>query len=63
MPVRRKPTHRPNPETTLSLLKTLTPEEATGEVAAIYAQTQAAWGGVPNVMRIWSSSPFLLKQQ
>ena len=24
---------------------------------------QAAWGGVPNVMRVWSASPFLLRQQ
>lgn len=47
----------------MSLLKTLPPEEATGEVAEIYAQMQAAWRSVPNVLRIWSSSPFLLKQQ
>ena len=47
----------------MSLLKTATPENATGEVAEIYAQMRAVWGSVPNVLRVWSASPFLLRQQ
>jgi alkylhydroperoxidase family enzyme len=47
----------------MSMLQTVTPESATGDVADIYAQINQAWGGVPNVMRVWSASPFLLKQQ
>ena len=47
----------------MSLLKTVSPNEATGEVAAVYEQIKAAFGGVPNVLSIWSASPPLLKQQ
>lgn len=47
----------------MSILKTVAPENATGEVAAIYAQIQEAWGQVPTAIQIFSSNPFLLKQQ
>lgn len=47
----------------MSLLKTVPPTEASGEVAAIYDQIKAAFGGVPNVLSIWSASPYFLKQQ
>jgi uncharacterized peroxidase-related enzyme len=47
----------------MSLLKSVPPTEATGEVAVIYEQIKAAFGGVPNVMSIWSASPYFLKQQ
>lgn len=47
----------------MSLLRTVTPEAATGEVAEIYAQIQKAWGHVPTAIQIFSANPFLLKQQ
>lgn len=47
----------------MSLIQTVQPEDAQGEIAEIYAQIRHAFGNVPNVMRIWSASPFLLKQQ
>jgi len=47
----------------MSILQTVTPENATGEVAAIYAQIQEAWGHVPTAIQIFSANPFLLKQQ
>ena len=47
----------------MSILQMATPDTARGDVADIYAQIGQAWGGVPNVMRIWSASPFLLRQQ
>jgi alkylhydroperoxidase family enzyme len=50
-------------ENAMSLLKTVPPASATGEVAAIYTQMAQAWGNVPSVMQVWSASPFLLKQQ
>lgn len=47
----------------MSLILTIQPEDAQGETAEIYAQIQQAFGSVPNVLKIWSASPFLLKQQ
>ncbi|MHB8914990.1 MAG: carboxymuconolactone decarboxylase family protein [Thiobacillus sp.] len=47
----------------MSILQTVTPETATGEVAAIYAQIQQAWGQVPTAIQAYSANPFLLKQQ
>ena len=47
----------------MSILQTVKPEVATGEVAAIYAQIQNAWGHVPTAMQVFSSNPFLLKHQ
>ncbi|MFP5419342.1 MAG: carboxymuconolactone decarboxylase family protein [Gammaproteobacteria bacterium] len=47
----------------MSILQTVTPEAATGEVAAIYAQIRQAWGQVPTAIQVFSSNPFLLKQQ
>ena len=46
----------------MTLLQTISPATAQGETAQIYAQMKEAFGGVPNAMQIWSSSPFLLKQ-
>lgn len=34
----------------MSILSTVTPESATGEVAEIYAQIQNAWGHVPTAI-------------
>lgn len=47
----------------MSILQTVKPEAASGEVAAIYAQIREAWGQVPTAMQVFSSNPFLLKQQ
>ena len=47
----------------MSLMPTQSPESATGEVAEIYAQIQAALGSVPNAFRIWSPNPIWLRQQ
>lgn len=47
----------------MSILHTVTPESATGEVAEIYAQIQNAWGHIPTAIQAYSANPFLLKQQ
>ena len=47
----------------MSILQTVTPESATGEVAEIYAQIKNAWGHVPTAIQAYSANPFLLKQQ
>jgi uncharacterized peroxidase-related enzyme len=47
----------------MSILRTVTPESATGEVAEIYAQIKSAWGHVPTAMQVFSAHPFLLRHQ
>ena len=47
----------------MSILQTVTPESATGEVAEIYAQIKSAWGHVPAAIQAFSANPFLLKHQ
>ena len=47
----------------MSLMPMQSPESATGEVAEIYAQIQAALGSVHNAFRIWSANPLWLRQQ
>jgi uncharacterized peroxidase-related enzyme len=47
----------------MSLIHMIQPADAVGEVAEIYAQIEQAFGAVPNVLKIWSISPVLLKQQ
>ena len=47
----------------MSILQTVKPEAATGEVAEIYAQIQKAWGHVPAAIQVFSANPFLLKHQ
>ncbi len=47
----------------MSILQTVKPESASGEVAAIYAQIQQAWGQVPTAIQLYSANPFLLRQQ
>jgi uncharacterized peroxidase-related enzyme len=47
----------------MSILQTVTPETATGEVAEIYAQIKNAWGHVPTSIQVFSANPFLLKHQ
>jgi alkylhydroperoxidase family enzyme len=45
------------------LIKTTNPEEATGELADLYAQIKAIRGRVPMSSRLWSASTEQLKQQ
>jgi uncharacterized peroxidase-related enzyme len=47
----------------MSILQTVSPETATGEVAEIYAQIKNAWGNVPTAIQAFSANPFLLKHQ
>lgn len=47
----------------MSILQTVTPESATGEVAEIYAQIKSAWGHVPTAIQAYSANPFLLRHQ
>ena len=47
----------------MSILQTVSPENATGEVAEIYAQIKNAWGHVPTAIQAFSANPFLLKHQ
>ena len=47
----------------MSILDTVTPDQATGEVAEIYAQIQNAWGHVPAAIQVFSATPFLLRHQ
>lgn len=47
----------------MSILKTVKPEDATGEVAAIYAQMKETMGRVPTSFQLYSTNPTLLRQQ
>ena len=47
----------------MSLIETVAPDSASGEVAALYEQMRAAFGGVPGALSVWSASPLLLRQQ
>lgn len=47
----------------MSLLNTVSVDEASGDVAKVYAQLNAAIGRVPNAFRLLSPSPTLLQQQ
>ena len=47
----------------MSLIETVTPEAATGEVAELYGKLKETMGMVPNVFQLRSASPFLLRNQ
>jgi alkylhydroperoxidase family enzyme len=47
----------------MPLIKTIKPEDATGELAELYAQIKAIRGRVPMSSQLWSTSPELYKQQ
>ena len=47
----------------MSILQTVKPESANGEVAGIYAQIRSAWGSVPTAIQVFSPNPFLLRHQ
>lgn len=48
----------------MPLIHTVEPEQASGEVAQIYAEMQQAFNNwVPNGFKIWSANPLWLKQQ
>lgn len=50
-------------EFTMPLIKTIKPEDATGELAELYAKIEAIRGRVPMSSQLWSTSPSLLKSQ
>ncbi|MFN2147741.1 MAG: carboxymuconolactone decarboxylase family protein [Anaerolineales bacterium] len=45
----------------MTLIQTVSPESATGEVAAIYAQVKARFSFIPAVVQMRSASPTLLR--
>lgn len=47
----------------MSIVATVAPEQATGQVAEIYGQMQQALGFIPNAFRLYSASPAMLKAQ
>ena len=47
----------------MPLIQTISPEQATGELAAIYEQITAMRGAVGNNAKLLSSSPEILRQQ
>jgi AhpD family alkylhydroperoxidase len=47
----------------MSIISTVAPEHATGQVAEIYAQMQQALGRVPNALQLYSASPDMLAMQ
>jgi len=47
----------------MSLIKTISPENATGEIAEIYDSLKKMFSMVPNALRISSTSPHRLKAQ
>lgn len=46
----------------MALIETVSPEQATGEVAEVYRNIEQALGRVPNGMQLFSLSPALLAQ-
>ena len=47
----------------MSYLKTISTAEATGDVAAVYQEVTAGFGGVPGIMQVHSVVPFHLRQK
>lgn len=47
----------------MSYLKTTTPSEATGDVADVYQEMTASFGGVPSIFQAHSAVPFHLRQR
>ncbi len=47
----------------MPLIETVTPEKASGKVAAVYSDINKVFGRVPNAMQMYSASPALLGQQ
>lgn len=47
----------------MSLIQTVSPQHASGPVAAVYGEIEQALGQVPNGMQLFSASPTLLGQQ
>lgn len=47
----------------MTIIQTVSPEQASGKVAQIYREIEQTLGQVPNAFRVYSSSPDLLEQQ
>lgn len=50
-------------EEKIALIETVSPENATGEVAKVYEEIQAQWKMVPNPIKLYSTNPEMLKQR
>lgn len=46
----------------MNMISTVSPDQASGDVAQVYGQIEQAFGRVPNGMQLFSSSPVLLEQ-
>jgi len=47
----------------MSIISTVEPQQATGQVAQVYAQVEQALGRLPNAMKLYSASPDVLAMQ
>jgi uncharacterized peroxidase-related enzyme len=47
----------------MSIISTVAPQDATGQVAQVYGQIEQAMGRLPNAMRLFSASPDTLTMQ
>jgi uncharacterized peroxidase-related enzyme len=47
----------------MSIISSIAPQDATGQVAQLYEQVQQALGLVPNAMKLYSASPDVLAMQ
>jgi uncharacterized peroxidase-related enzyme len=54
--------HQTTKERSMSIVQTVTPEQATGKVAAIYAQVEKNFGRVYQGFQMYSASPDLMEQ-
>ena len=49
--------------TDIALIKTVSPQDATGEVAKVYQEINATWKSIPNPIKLYSTNPQMLKNK
>ncbi len=49
--------------TDIALIKTLSPQEATGDVAKVYQEMNASWKMIPNPLKLYSNNPEILRHK
>jgi alkylhydroperoxidase family enzyme len=49
--------------TDIALIKTFSPQEATGEVAKVYQEMNASWKMIPNPLKLYSNNPEMLRHK
>ncbi len=47
----------------IALIKTLSPQDATGEVAKVYQEMNASWKMIPNPMKLYSNNPEIMRHK